>query len=269
MSKKEKTSDETNNTLMNRRKVVKLGATGIVAAALMPLSSTFTAVAAETKNIKEKTMSQNAFVYTELQISIPFKDVPWQGINEAIKKESGFLNKTWLSGVGNQSAGGLYAFETIEDAQKFVTGYFPTEAKKFGVGQTTRIFDAEATQVASQDMNSMHYDGKINQKPGAFLYTEIQVNVPSFEKNAPWRDLNPMIKKQPGFMSKTWLSGLHTGTVGGFYAFDTVENAQNFAFNQFTKEAAALNAAFYTRIFDANVTEPASRDMNSPFYLSF
>ena len=50
------------------------------------------------------------------------------------------------------------------------------------------------------------------------------------------------------------------------YAFDTVENAQRFARDYFPNEAAQLNAAFTTRIFDATVVEEASRAMRSPFY---
>ena len=97
------------------------------------------------------------------------------------------------------------------------------------------------------------------------MYTEVQLNVTPFD-NGPWRDINPKLKKQPGLLSKTWLSGLHTGTPGGFYAFDTVENAQKFAVEYFPQEAKSLNAAFYTRVFDATATEQASRAMQSPFY---
>ena len=75
-----------------------------------------------------------------------------------------------------------------------------------------------------------------------------------------------VLKQQPGLLAKTWLSGLHTGTVGGFYAFDSIENAKRFALDYFPTETKALDAAFYTRIFDATVTEAASRDMASPFY---
>ncbi|MEE2729781.1 MAG: YdhR family protein [Pseudomonadota bacterium] len=206
-----------------------------------------------------------AFVYTELQMSVPFENIPWHRINTDIKKQPGFINKTWLAGVGNESGGGLYAFDSIENAQKFVTGYFPAEAKSFGVAQTTRVFDAEVTKAASMDMNSVYYNGTMKQKPGAYVYTEVQLHVVPFD-NGPWRQLNPVLKKQPGLLSKTWLSGLNTGTPGGLYAFDTLENAQKFAIEYFPTEAAGLNAAFYTRVFDANITESASREMNSPFY---
>ncbi len=212
-------------------------------------------------------MKHKAFVYTELQITVPsFDDIPWQRINLAIKEQPGFINKTWLFGAGNHSGGGLYCFDTIENAQKFVTNYFPGEARGFGVAQTTRIFDADATEEASRDMNSMHYDGKIDREPGAFVYTEVQLHALPFDSAAPWRKLNPTLKKQPGLMAKTWLSGIHTGTPGGLYAFDTIENAKKFALEYFPTEAAALNAAFCTRVFDAVAAKAASRAMNSPFY---
>ena len=267
MSKKGEPPHETIATAMSRRKVIKLATTAIAAAAIAPIPGTLKAAATQTNDLKEKIMTQKAFIYTEVPVATPFKDVPWQRINEAIKKLPGFVNKTWLSGVGDHSGGGLYAFDSIENAQKFVTGYFPEEARGFGVAQTTRIFDADATQNASRDMNSMHYDGKIDQKPGAYVYTEVQLHAVPFDEAAPWRKLNPVLKQQPGLLAKTWLSGLHTGTPGGFYAFDTIENAQNFALNYFPTEAAALNAAYMTKVFDANVTEAASRDMNSPFYV--
>ena len=263
MSKDQNTFYEALNKSMNRRKALKIAATTIATVMVAP---TLAAIKA-TSNLKEKTMTQKAFVYTELQISVArFDDIPWHKINIKIKKQPGFINKTWLFGVGNNSGGGLYAFDSIENAQKFVTGYFPEEARGFGVAQTTCIFDADATEAASRDMNSMHYDGKIDRKPGEFVYTEVQLHAKPFDSAAPWRELNPTLRKQPGILGKTWLSGLHTGTPGGFYAFDTIENATKFAVDYFPTEAANLNAAFCTRVFDANATEAASRDMNSPFY---
>ncbi len=101
--------------------------------------------------------------------------------------------------------------------------------------------------------------------PGAFVYTEVQINVP-FE-NAPWREINPTLKKQPGILAKTWTSGLHTNTAGGLYAFNTLENATAFAVNYFPTEAAQMNAAFSTRIFDASVVEEASKQLLSPFFI--
>ena len=213
---------------------------------------------------KGNTMSQKAFVYTELQISVPFDKAPWRDVSATVKMAPGFLSKTWLSGVGNNSVGGLYSFDSIENAQEFVTGYFPSEARKFGVAHNTRLFDAALVKDASIDMGSPHFGATPTQAPGAFVYTEAQVNVP-FEK-APWKDRNPVLKQQPGLISKLWLSGLHTNTLGGVDAFDTIENAQAFAINDFPKTAAKMNAAFYTRVFDATSSETASRSTNSPYY---
>lgn len=210
-------------------------------------------------------MHPKAFVYTELQISAPFHQAPWKDINQSLLQQPGFVNKNWLAGVGNHSLGGIYAFDTIENAQRFVTGYFPNEARKFGVAQTTRVFDAMIVEEASRDMNSVHFGRKPDRKPGAFVYTEVQISVPF--AGAPWRDLNPTLKKQPGLLAKTWLSGLHTHTLGGIYAFDSIDNAKSFALNYFPTEAAKLNAAYYTRVFDAMPTEEASRQLRSPFYV--
>jgi hypothetical protein len=210
-------------------------------------------------------MTVKAFVYTELQNSVPFDQAPWKKLNPILLSQPGFISKTWLSGVGTNSLGGFYSFDSIENAQKFVTGYFPDEVRAFGVAQTTRIFNVEIVEEASRAMNSVHFGAKLQRKPGAFVYTEIQINVP-FE-NAPWREFNTSIKKQPGFLAKTWLSGIHTNTPGGIYAFDTIENATAFAINYFPTEAAALNAAFTTRIFDARIVEEASKQLHSPFFI--
>lgn len=84
---------------------------------------------------------------------------------------------------------------------------------------------------------------------------------------APWREVNTKLRKEvPGVLSKTWISGLHNKTIGGLYAFDTLENAKQFAVHTFPAEPAAMKAAFYTRIFDAKVVEKASKPLSSPFF---
>lgn len=212
---------------------------------------------------KKETFMSKAFVYTELQASIPFNKVPWQEIGAEILKQPGFINKTWLAGIETNSVGGFYEFDSIENAKKFVTSYFPKEAKKLGSAQTTRIFDGSSVEQASRFLNSMHFGGQLNKTIGAFVYTEVQISVP-FEK-APWMQLNPVLKSQPGLLHKTWLSGYQNNSVGGFYAFDSVENAKKFAIDYFPKEAAGLNAGFTTRIFDAAIVKQASSALKSPF----
>lgn len=205
-----------------------------------------------------------AFVYTELQITLPFAEVPWADLNAGIRQQPGFANKTWLSGIATQSVGGFYEFDSIANAKAFVTGYFPGEARKFGVAQTTRVFDGSTVEEASRFLNSMHFGGTLGVQPAAFLYTEVQVSVP-FDQ-APWRQMNLILKAQPGLLHKTWLSGADNLSAGGFYAFDTIENATRFATDYFPTEAAGLNAACTTRLFDAAPVIEASRAMNTPFF---
>ena len=97
-----------------------------------------------------------------------------------------------------------------------------------------------------------------------FLYTEVQVAVPfdQFE----WQQVNPALKTAPGLIRKTWLSGIGTNTVGGFYEFDTAENALAFAQGPFAEEARRAGAAAKTRLFDGDVVKDASIDMNSPYF---
>ena len=248
--------------LINRREMIA-GTVATLTTAGLVLGGK-PAIAKSASETGEKQMTPKAFVYTELQISVPFETVPWQGLNDQIANEPGFLNKTWFSGVGNNSVGGIYSFDSVEAAQQYCTSFFPAIAKDFGVALTTRIFDAAVVADASRDMGSPHFEAAPTQAPGAFVYTEVQINIP-FE-NAPWQARNPVLKQQKGLISKLWLSGVNTNTLGGVDAFDTVENALAFAVDDFPKTAANLNAAFYTRVFDAKTAEAASRGLHSPYY---
>ncbi|MEH6739394.1 MAG: YdhR family protein [Sulfitobacter sp.] len=248
--------------MVSRRKILA-GAVAAVTTTNLILGGKL-AIADTALNTGEQHMTPKAFVYTELQISTPFNTVPWQELNDQIANEPGFLNKTWFSGAGNNSVGGIYSFDSVETAQHYCTRFFPAVAKEFGVAQTTRVFDATIVSDASRDIGSPHFGATPTQTPGAFVYTEVQINVP-FEK-APWQARNPVLKQQKGLISKLWLSGLNTNTLGGVDAFDTIENARAFAVDDFPKTAANLNAAFYTRVFDATVTEAASRGLSSPYY---
>jgi hypothetical protein len=142
---------------------------------------------------------------------------------------------------------------------------FPTRARAMGVAQTSRIFDGSAVEEASRGLNSLHFGGARHQMPGAFVYTEVQLSVPFAQ--VPWRDVNPTLKMRPGLLHKTWLSGMGNQSVGGFYAFDTLENATDFATNHFPTEAQAMNAAYTTRLFDASLVKAASEPMRSPFFV--
>lgn len=79
------------------------------------------------------------------------------GHRQGDKKATGFISKTWISGFGNNSVGGFYSFNSIENARKFITGFFPAEARKIGAVHTTRVFDASVTEEASRFLNSPFY----------------------------------------------------------------------------------------------------------------
>lgn len=205
-----------------------------------------------------------AFIYTELQLSVPFAETPWRALNEKILQQPGFRNKTWLAGLRNQSVGGFYEFDSVANAKRFVTDYFPGEARVFDAAQTTRVFDGSVVEEASRYLNSLHFGGELGAEPGAFVYTEVQISAPFAQ--APWAAMNPILKAQPGLLHKTWLSGVHTQSVGGFYAFDTIENATRFAVDYFPTEAKQLDVAYTTRLFDAAPVKDASRPLHSPFF---
>jgi len=98
-----------------------------------------------------------AYVYVEAQVSVPFEDYPWNKDNPDIRKQPGFISKTWLSGFDNNSIGGFYAFDSIENAKKYTTGFMLEKAKKLNIGITTRIFSAERVEEASREMESPFY----------------------------------------------------------------------------------------------------------------
>ncbi|MDZ7961713.1 MAG: YdhR family protein [Aulosira sp. DedQUE10] len=97
-----------------------------------------------------------------------------------------------------------------------------------------------------------------------FVYAEYQVSIPFSQID--WVPVNVEMKKIPGLKSKTWLSGVNTDSVGGFYEFDSIENAQNYINSLLIPFARQVNGNLSVRLFDGDVTKEASTGMNSPFY---
>ena len=97
-----------------------------------------------------------------------------------------------------------------------------------------------------------------------FIYAEYQVSASFTEIN--WNEINSQMKKFSGLVSKTWLSGKNTKTVGGFYEFDNQTNAQAYIDElliPFTKE---VGGNLTVKLFDGEIFKEASIGMNSPFY---
>jgi hypothetical protein len=94
------------------------------------------------------------YIYAEYQVSIPFDKIDWKPIDTAMKAFPGLLSKTWLSGLNTHSVGGFYAFDSIENAQKYIDGLLVPFAGQVGGNLSVRLFDAEATREASISIHS-------------------------------------------------------------------------------------------------------------------
>lgn len=98
------------------------------------------------------------FLYGEFQISIPsFTRDFWEPINDQLKDVKGLISKTWLLGIGANTGGGFYEFDSIENARAFATGLYAEQAKHAGASLTVKIFDGVVTEEASKAMRSPHY----------------------------------------------------------------------------------------------------------------
>ena len=97
-----------------------------------------------------------------------------------------------------------------------------------------------------------------------FLYAEFQVSAP-FDA-AGWREANPAMHTVPGLRHKTWLSGIGTNSVGGFYEFDSVSNARSYAEGMLASFAKAAGGSLTVKLFDGDVVAEASKGMRSPLY---
>jgi len=100
---------------------------------------------------------KKVFLYGELQTSIPFSQANWREINVGLKQVPGLLQKTWLSGIGTNTVGGLYVFDSIENARAFAVGPYAQEASQMGASLTVKLFDGDVVEEASRDMKSPHY----------------------------------------------------------------------------------------------------------------
>jgi hypothetical protein len=97
-----------------------------------------------------------------------------------------------------------------------------------------------------------------------FLYAEYQVSIPFSQID--WAPINVEMNKFPGLKSKTWLSGVNTNTVGGFYEFDSIANAQGYIDGLLVPFARQVNGNLTVKLFDGDVTQQANINMRSPFY---
>jgi hypothetical protein len=74
------------------------------------------------------------------------------------------------------------------------------------------------------------------------------------------------MKDFPSLLSKTWRSGINTYSVGGFYASDTLANAQNYIDGLLLPFATKVKGNLSARLFDADATREASIGISTPFF---
>jgi hypothetical protein len=101
---------------------------------------------------------KKVFLYAEIQVAIPFKDIDWAAINTAMKKEKGLKSKTWLSGINNNSIGGFYEFDTLENAKAYAEGYLAAAARQLGGSLSVKLFDGDVVADASRSISSPYYE---------------------------------------------------------------------------------------------------------------
>jgi len=98
------------------------------------------------------------FLYAEFQTSIPFKDIDWAPVNDAMKQRPGLRSKTWLSGVNSHSVGGFYEFDSLDNARKYIDDMLLPFGRNIGATLSVRLFDGDVTRDASRGMGSPFYN---------------------------------------------------------------------------------------------------------------
>jgi len=102
---------------------------------------------------------KKVFLYGELQCSAEnFSPEIWKPVNEKLKKVRGLIRKTWLIGINTNTLGGLYEFDSEENARAFATGPYVAEANGINASLTVKLFDGDIGEEPSRDMKSPHYD---------------------------------------------------------------------------------------------------------------
>src|SRR2546423_5338393 len=91
------------------------------------------------------------FLYTEVQASVPFEHFDWERANGAIKDAPGLIRKTWLSGLGTNTIGGVYEFDSAEHALALSEGPFAQGAPQARAPGTPPLFDGGIVPPASGD----------------------------------------------------------------------------------------------------------------------
>jgi len=243
--------------------------------------------------------SQKIFLYVEYQASREFGTIEKEEMQTIVddmnvyqdgkyKKDDvlvpGMVSKTWLSGYYTHSIGGFYEFKSLECLEAYVHNYLMEYAKQHRIALAYRLFNGDITREANIEMRSPFYgEGTEKNQPTSsskvFLYVEYQANrgFETIEKEEMQIIVNDMNVYQdgkykengvlvPSMVSKTWLSGYYTRSIGGFYEFKSREGLEAYVHNYLMQYAKDHHIALTYRFFDGDITKDASIAMRSPFY---
>ena len=97
------------------------------------------------------------FLYAEFQASIPFEDIDWEPVNVQMKEFTGLKSKTWLSGLGNNSLGGFYEFDSVDNAQNYIDNLLIPFTREIKANLTVKLFNGDVVADASKGMDSPYY----------------------------------------------------------------------------------------------------------------
>lgn len=102
--------------------------------------------------------AKKVFLYGELQLSIPaFTEELWGPVNRELQAVPGLVRKTWTVGIGTNTVGGFYEFDSEEHARAFAEGLYAQQAARLGASLTVKLFDGDVAEAASRGMASPHY----------------------------------------------------------------------------------------------------------------
>jgi len=96
------------------------------------------------------------FLYVEFQISKDFTELNIEEINAQMKEFPGLISKTWLSGINNNSLGGFYEWDSLENVQNYIDNYLAPGMEFYG-SLTVKLFNGDIVQDASIGMSSPYY----------------------------------------------------------------------------------------------------------------
>jgi hypothetical protein len=102
--------------------------------------------------------ASKVFLYAEIQVSVPFREVDWPSINIEMKKERGLKSKTWLSGIGTNTIGGFYEFDLLENARAYAEGYLARAAKSWVAVLRSSDLIGDVAEGASRGIRSPYYE---------------------------------------------------------------------------------------------------------------